>query len=341
MNGRVYEPVLGRFLSADPFMPGSLGSQAMNRYAYVGNHPASLIDPSGNFPRNGNALKQWRNGPGTLDALELAINYSWNRWGGVRNVSDGMEGTNASLFALALDMAAHNTSTGFSLSVLASNSSIGYGYVSNLISANPNRFAWSSGSQPSGRTSATGGGSLPTDAPVLVNGVWQFSDTTITQTRNHSPQLSWNGGYQLHLVALRMFTSGHVSGHVFIGGTRPDGSTEAAGFYPASRAAEAVIEHSRLLEGVVKDDSLLLEAALAGDSNFQVMTYSVSHEQYASAFSYMRDYASTRDYGLFTSSCVHAAFASLGHARVITNMTSGLFGLSPNGVYRAIALYNQ
>jgi RHS repeat-associated protein len=47
MNGRVYEPVLGRFLSADPFMPGSLGSQAPNRFAYVGNSPLSLIDPSG------------------------------------------------------------------------------------------------------------------------------------------------------------------------------------------------------------------------------------------------------------------------------------------------------
>ncbi|MBX3703471.1 MAG: RHS repeat-associated core domain-containing protein [Steroidobacteraceae bacterium] len=50
MNGRVFEPVLGRFLSADPFMPGSLGSQAPNRYAYVGNRPLSLTDPSGFAP---------------------------------------------------------------------------------------------------------------------------------------------------------------------------------------------------------------------------------------------------------------------------------------------------
>ncbi|MGE0383050.1 MAG: RHS repeat domain-containing protein [Hyphomicrobium sp.] len=47
MNGRVFEPVLGRFLSADPFMPGALGSQGPNRFAYVGNRPQSLIDPSG------------------------------------------------------------------------------------------------------------------------------------------------------------------------------------------------------------------------------------------------------------------------------------------------------
>ncbi|MGH8241770.1 MAG: FG-GAP-like repeat-containing protein [Steroidobacteraceae bacterium] len=47
MNGRVYEPALGRFISADPFLPGILGSQAPNRYAYVGNRPQSLVDPSG------------------------------------------------------------------------------------------------------------------------------------------------------------------------------------------------------------------------------------------------------------------------------------------------------
>ena len=50
MNGRIYEPVLGRFISADPFMPGSLGSQAPNRYAYVGNRPQSLVDPTGFDP---------------------------------------------------------------------------------------------------------------------------------------------------------------------------------------------------------------------------------------------------------------------------------------------------
>lgn len=50
MNGRVFEPVLGRFLSADPFTPGILGSQAPNRYAYVGNRPHFFTDPSGFDP---------------------------------------------------------------------------------------------------------------------------------------------------------------------------------------------------------------------------------------------------------------------------------------------------
>jgi RHS repeat-associated protein len=47
MNGRVYDPLTGRFISADPFVQESLNSQSLNRYSYVANNPLSLIDPSG------------------------------------------------------------------------------------------------------------------------------------------------------------------------------------------------------------------------------------------------------------------------------------------------------
>jgi len=47
MNGRVYNPELGRFLSADPFVQAPSDPQAYNRYTYVGNHPLCLTDPSG------------------------------------------------------------------------------------------------------------------------------------------------------------------------------------------------------------------------------------------------------------------------------------------------------
>ena len=49
MNGRVYDPLVGRMMSADPFIqaPGSL--QSYNRYAYVMNNPLNLTDPSGYF----------------------------------------------------------------------------------------------------------------------------------------------------------------------------------------------------------------------------------------------------------------------------------------------------
>lgn len=47
MNGRVYDPVIARFLSADPYVQAPFNSQSLNRYAYVWNNPLSLVDPSG------------------------------------------------------------------------------------------------------------------------------------------------------------------------------------------------------------------------------------------------------------------------------------------------------
>ncbi len=47
MNGRVYDPIIGRFLSADPFVQAPSFSQSLNRYSYVMNNPLSLVDPSG------------------------------------------------------------------------------------------------------------------------------------------------------------------------------------------------------------------------------------------------------------------------------------------------------
>ncbi|MBK9990944.1 MAG: hypothetical protein IPP19_09480 [Verrucomicrobia bacterium] len=47
MNGRVYDPLLGRFLSADPYIQAPGDSQSYNRYSYCINNPVNLTDPSG------------------------------------------------------------------------------------------------------------------------------------------------------------------------------------------------------------------------------------------------------------------------------------------------------
>lgn len=47
MNGRVYDPVLGRFLQPDPFIEDMTDLQDLNRYSYVGNNPLSYTDPTG------------------------------------------------------------------------------------------------------------------------------------------------------------------------------------------------------------------------------------------------------------------------------------------------------
>lgn len=47
MNGRVYDPTLGRFLSVDPVFQFPTNAQSLNPYSYVLNNPLSLTDPSG------------------------------------------------------------------------------------------------------------------------------------------------------------------------------------------------------------------------------------------------------------------------------------------------------
>ena len=50
MNGRVQDPITGRFLSPDPNIPDPGFTQSYNRYAYVNNNPLRYTDSSGFWP---------------------------------------------------------------------------------------------------------------------------------------------------------------------------------------------------------------------------------------------------------------------------------------------------
>ena len=47
MNGRIYDPLLGRMLSADVVVQYPKRLQSYNRYSYVMNNPLTLTDPTG------------------------------------------------------------------------------------------------------------------------------------------------------------------------------------------------------------------------------------------------------------------------------------------------------
>ncbi|MET3109511.1 RHS repeat-associated protein, partial [Oxalobacteraceae bacterium GrIS 1.18] len=47
LNGRVYDPLIGKFLSPDPHVTDPKNGQNYNRYSYVLNNPMNLTDPTG------------------------------------------------------------------------------------------------------------------------------------------------------------------------------------------------------------------------------------------------------------------------------------------------------
>ncbi len=52
MNARLYDPVLGRFISADSMVPDATNWDDYNRYMYVRGNPMRYTDPSGHSPKD-------------------------------------------------------------------------------------------------------------------------------------------------------------------------------------------------------------------------------------------------------------------------------------------------
>jgi RHS repeat-associated protein len=61
MNGRLFDPYTGRFLSADPYVQSPDNLQSYDRYGYCWNSPMMCTDPSGYIFGIGRALKKaWK-----------------------------------------------------------------------------------------------------------------------------------------------------------------------------------------------------------------------------------------------------------------------------------------
>ncbi|MEQ5777158.1 RHS repeat-associated core domain-containing protein [Thalassospira sp. NFXS8] len=81
MNGRIYDPELGRMLSPDPNVPDPTVTQSFNRYAYVHDNPLSYTDPTGfSLSQNG---RRGELGGGTREAND------YGSWGGGNDRGDG------------------------------------------------------------------------------------------------------------------------------------------------------------------------------------------------------------------------------------------------------------
>ena len=85
MNGRMYDPILGRFLSPDNFVQASDFTQSYNRYSYCLNNPLIYTDPDGEFIFTAICLLV----PGLQPLLPIAIGADIGAvTGGIRGAMD-------------------------------------------------------------------------------------------------------------------------------------------------------------------------------------------------------------------------------------------------------------
>jgi RHS repeat-associated protein len=61
MNGRIFDPMIGRFLQGDPLIQAADNLQNFDRYAYCMNNPLTCTDPSGHSWLSRSWHKLWRN----------------------------------------------------------------------------------------------------------------------------------------------------------------------------------------------------------------------------------------------------------------------------------------
>jgi RHS repeat-associated protein len=81
LNGRIYDPLTSRFLSADPLIQDPTHSQSYNRYTYVWNNPTNMTDPTGfagvciagNCMSSSSSLAARRKHHGIFDELEELV----------------------------------------------------------------------------------------------------------------------------------------------------------------------------------------------------------------------------------------------------------------------------
>ncbi len=81
MNGRMYDPWLGRFLSPDNYVQAPTYSQNFNRYSYVMNNPLKYTDPDGEFAVYDDVIAIVVGG-----VINVAVNWKYINEGGKFNL---------------------------------------------------------------------------------------------------------------------------------------------------------------------------------------------------------------------------------------------------------------
>jgi len=118
MNGRLYDPVVGRFLSPDENVQMPDFSQNFNRYSYALNNPLKYIDPNGEWFVIDDLVSFI--GGGLINVL-TNLGEIDNFWEGLSYFGAGGVGTWISVQSFGLAVPVGNTITSFGNSLLETN----------------------------------------------------------------------------------------------------------------------------------------------------------------------------------------------------------------------------
>jgi murein DD-endopeptidase MepM/ murein hydrolase activator NlpD len=145
LNARIYDPTIGRFLSADDVVPDQYGPQTLNRYSYVHNNPLSFTDPSGHDCTICEGFKPSFSDKELASQNSIAMSDCWGSCGGLgtaagesmfsHSSSQGTAGVSGGAPS-ALTQATSNKSEGAPITGTAPQTSSGTGTTGNGLDRN-------------------------------------------------------------------------------------------------------------------------------------------------------------------------------------------------------------
>lgn len=129
MNGRIYDPLIGRFITPDPFIQAPYDLQSHNRYSYVLNNPLSYVDPSGFiFKKLGRGFKKLAKGIGrAFKSMAGIVEKFANAIGGLaKDVIQAVEDNLPAIAAIGLAIVTHGATTALVGSKFAAGAAAGF-----------------------------------------------------------------------------------------------------------------------------------------------------------------------------------------------------------------------
>ena len=291
MNGRIYDPVLGRFLSADPFIQYPSVVQNLNRYSYLMNNPLNATDPTGYFVDK--IVQQGFVQAVTtvaLTAIHPALGAAYVAYNAAGSAKSMMQAAQVWQGGGDLPWGDMLVNSLFSQAIGGMMGMIGGGIVESNrqariaaeLEALLGKIETDLGNTPKdghGKESRKEGNVVISPATKPEPLPRELIRTT--QLKRDS--------FKLFLVAMHDRHPKSTPGHVFVGFVSDTGETFAYGFYPdmVRFTWRQMVVENHMNSGIVIDDTAKFKEALTGNAHYRMKEFNVSKSDFYKAQSYI------------------------------------------------------